>query len=56
MNKSFLRLSLNALEYTYIGIQLVYNVVLISAVLNSSSIVHLYYLSYSFPLWFITGY
>ena len=40
-------------------LELIYNVVLISAVQQSDSVIHIYIyiiFSYSFPLWFITGY
>ena len=39
-------------------VQLIYNVVLISAVQQSDSVIHIYiiFLKYSFPLWFIIGY
>ena len=40
----------------FIEVQLIYNV-LISAVQQSDSVIHMYiFFSYSFPLWFITGY
>ena len=35
----------------FIDIQLIYNVVLISAVQQSDSVIHVYSLSYYFPLW-----
>ena len=40
----------------FIEVELIYNVVLISAVQQSDSVIHIYSLSDSFPLWFITGY
>ena len=42
----------------FIEVWLIYNVVLISAVQQSDSVIHIYIHSflYSFPLWFITGY
>ena len=42
-----------AFVYFFIEIQLIYNVVLISAVQQSDSFI--YSFSSSFPLWFITG-
>ena len=39
----------------FIEVYLIYNV-LISAIQQSDSVVHIYSFSYSFPLWFITGY
>ena len=39
-----------------IEIQLIYNVVLISAVQQSDSVIHIYLFLCSFPLWFIVGY
>ena len=41
----------------FVEMQLVYNVVLISAAQQSNADIHIYthYFSYSFPLWFITG-
>ena len=41
-------------NYFFIEIQLIYNVVLISAVQQSDSVIHSF--SYSFPLWPIVGY
>ena len=41
--------------FNVIEVELVYNVVLISAVQQNESVIHMY-VSYSFPLWFITGY
>ena len=43
----------------FLGVQLIYNVVLISAIQQSDSVIHIYifyFYKYSFPLWFITGY
>ena len=39
-----------------IKVQLICNVVLISAVQQSDSVIHTYPFSDSFPLWFIIGY
>ena len=48
--------------FNLIEVQLIYNVMLISSVEQSDSVIHIYYIiiyffffSYSFPLWFITG-
>ena len=38
-----------------IEVELIYDVVLISAVQQSDSVIQTYSFSYSFPLWFITG-
>ena len=40
----------------FIEVYLIYSVVLSSAVQQSDSVIHIYPFSYSFPLWFITGY
>ena len=40
----------------FIEAELIYNIVLISAVQQSDSVTHIYSFLYSFPLWFITGY
>ena len=39
-----------------IELQLIYNVVLISAVQQRDSVMHIYSFSYSFPLWFFFFY
>ena len=43
----------------FIEVYLIYNVVLISTIQQSDSVIHIYIytypFSYSFPLWFITG-
>ena len=45
--------------FNFIDVQLIYNVVVISAI-QRDSVIHIYIdiytFSYSFPLWFITGY
>ena len=41
--------------YFFIEVQLNYSVVLITAVQQSDSVIHIFF-SYSFPLRFITGY
>ena len=42
--------------FNFIEVWLIYYVVLTSAVQQSDSAIHIYSFSYSFPLWFITGY
>ena len=46
--------------FNLIEVQLIYNVVLISAVQQCDSVIHIYIyiysFLYSFPLWFIPGY
>ena len=44
-------------QFIYIfKLKLIYNAVLISAVQQSDSVIHIYSFLYSFPLWFIIGY
>lgn len=46
-----------AIFFFQIGISLIYNTVLISAVYQRDSVIHLYtFLKYFFPLWLISGY
>ena len=47
-----------AFSFFLIEVQLIYSVVLISAVQQSDSVIYTYIHSflYSFPLWFISGY
>ena len=42
--------------FNFIEVELIYNAVLISAVQQSNSVIHIHSFSYSSPLWFITGY
>ena len=46
------------LFFFLIEVQLIYSVVLVAAVQQNDSVIHtyIYPFSYSFPLWFITGY
>ena len=43
-------------KFYFVEIQLIYNILLISDVQQSNSVIYIYSFSYSFPLWFITGY
>lgn len=42
--------------FSFIEVYLIYNILLISAIEQSDSVIRTYSFSYSFPLWFITGY
>ena len=44
------------LLFTFIEVSVIYSVVLISTVQQNESVIHVYTLLYSFPLWFVIGY
>ena len=43
-------------SFFFIEVELTYNVVLVSDVQQSDSVLHIHIILHSFPLWFITGY